>query len=200
MGRALYWSAQHDFFTAPNTTFRCSRWDPCSCLLWHPCLRHSTLDVVVQGVRPTVPPWLLLLNGATNHTTPHPGHIYSPIVSNGSILNVTSVGGSVLPGPFYLNDVLLAPDLVHSLLFVRWFTTDNSCSMEFDPFGLTVKDLVTRRVLTRYDNTGLLYTLPLPTSTTPTLRTVPYALAATASSVTWHRHLGHSDPDVLFKL
>jgi hypothetical protein len=28
------------------------------------------------------------------------------------VLPVTSIGDSVLPGPFYLNDVLVAPDLV----------------------------------------------------------------------------------------
>jgi hypothetical protein len=85
---------------------------------------------------------------------------------------------------FYLNDVLLAPDLVQSLISVRHFTTDNSCSMEFDPFGLSVKDLATRRVLARYDNTSPLYTIPLPTSTTPTLRVVPYSLSTAASSAT----------------
>jgi hypothetical protein len=90
----------------------------------------------------------------------------------------------VLLGPFYLNDVLLALDLVQSLLYVRRFTTDNSCFMEFDMFGLSVKDFATRRVLVRYNNTGPLYTLPLPTSTTPTLRVVPYALAAATSSTT----------------
>jgi hypothetical protein len=62
-------------------------------------------------------------SGTTNHTTPHPNHIYSPrppsfaypssiIVSNGYVLPITSVGDSVLPGSFYLNNVLLAPDLV----------------------------------------------------------------------------------------
>jgi hypothetical protein len=78
-------------------------------------------------------------------------------------------------GPFYLNDVMLAPDLVQSLLSVCRFTTDNSCSVEFDPFGLSVKDIATMRVLARYDSTSLLYT-PLPTSSTPTPRDVPYAL------------------------
>jgi hypothetical protein len=106
----------------------------------------------------------------------------------------------VLPGPFYLNDVLLAPDLVQGFLYVRYFTTDNSCSMEFDPFGLSVKDLAIRRVLARYDRLGLLYTLPLPTSTQPTLRAILYALVAAASSTTWHRRLGHPGPDVLSKL
>jgi hypothetical protein len=79
-------------------------------------------------------------------------------------------------GPFYLNDVMLAPDLVQSLLSVCRFTTDNSCSVEFDPFGLSVKDIATMRVLARYDSTSLLYTLSLPTSSTPTSRDVPYAL------------------------
>jgi hypothetical protein len=80
-------------------------------------------------------------SGASSHTTLYSGSISSPcplrlsiIVGNGSILPVTSVGYSVLPEPFYLNDVLVAPDLVQSLLSVRHFTTDNSCSMEFDPF------------------------------------------------------------------
>jgi hypothetical protein len=150
-------------------------------------------------------------SGATNHTTPHPDHIISPrptslahpssiVVGNGSILPVTSVGNSVLPEPFYLNNVLLAPDLVQGLLSIRRFTTDNSCSMEFDPFGLSVKDHAIRRVLPRYDSTGPLYTLPLPTSTTPTPCVVPYALATTASSTTRHRRLGHPGPDVLSKL
>jgi hypothetical protein len=67
----------------------------------------------------------------------------------------------VLLGPFYLNDVMLAPNLVQSLISVHHFTTDNSCSMEFDPFDLSVKDLATRRVLVRYDSTDPLYTLPL---------------------------------------
>jgi hypothetical protein len=84
---------------------------------------------------------------------------------------------------FYLNDLLLAPNLVQSLFSVRCFTIDNSCSMEFHLFGLSVKDLATRCVLARYDNTGSLYTLSLPTSTTLTLCAVLYILATTASSV-----------------
>jgi hypothetical protein len=106
----------------------------------------------------------------------------------------------MLPGPFYINDALLAPNLVQSLLSICHFTTDNSCSMEFDPFGLSVKDLATRRVPARYDSMGLLYTLPLPTLTSYTPRDVSYALATTASFTTWHHRLGHPGPDVLYKL
>jgi hypothetical protein len=98
----------------------------------------ATLDIMVRGVGPAISHRLPQLDGirsptpvtdwvadscATNHTTPHPGHIMSHmppslahpssiVVGNSSILPVTSVGGSVLPGPFYLNDVLVAPDLV----------------------------------------------------------------------------------------
>jgi hypothetical protein len=88
-------------------------------------------------------------------------HPSSIIVGSGSLLPVTSVGDSVLLGPFYLNDVLVASDLVQSLLLIHHFTTDNSWSMEFVPFGLSVKDLATRCVLARYDSTSLLHTLYL---------------------------------------
>jgi hypothetical protein len=112
-------------------------------------------------------------SGVMHHTTPLVGNISTPrplnssnpssiIVGNGSSLPVTSVGDSVLPGPFYLNNILLAPDMVQSLLSVRRFTTDNWCSMEFDPFGLFVKDLSTRNVIVRSNSTGPLYTLRLP--------------------------------------
>jgi hypothetical protein len=88
----------------------------------------------------------------------------------------------VLLRPFYLNNVLVAPDLVYNLLSVHRFTNYYSCSMEFDPFGLSVKDFATKLVLARYDNTGLLYALPLPTWRTPTPLDVSYALAAATSS------------------
>jgi hypothetical protein len=180
---------------------------------------------MVWGVGPAVPHRLPQLDdarsptpmtdwvadsGATNHTTPHPGHIFSPkppslvhpssiVVGNGFVLSVTLVGDSVLPRPFYLNDVLLAPDLIQCLISVHRFTTDNSYSMEFDLFGLSVKDLSTMRVLAKYDSTGPLYTLPLPTSATPTPCAVPYAMATVASSATWHHCLVHPGPDVLCK-
>jgi hypothetical protein len=90
--------------------------------------------------------------GASNHTTSDAGNltsIHPPtftdtssiVVGNGSALSVTLVGDSALRGPFYLNNVLVTPDIIQNLLSVRRFTTDNWCSMEFDQFGLSVKDL-----------------------------------------------------------
>jgi hypothetical protein len=67
------------------------------------------------------------------------------MVVNGSCLPVTSVGAAGPPGSFRMPDVLVAPSLVHNLLSIRRFTTDNSCSVEFDSSGLTVKDSATRR-------------------------------------------------------
>jgi hypothetical protein len=114
-------------------------------------------------------------SGVTHHTTPSVGNIStlhplassnpsSIVVGNGSSLPITSVGDSVLHGPFYLNNILLAPDMVQSLLSVRCFTTDNWCSMEFDPFGLFVKDLTTKNVIVRSNSTNPLYTMRLPGS------------------------------------
>jgi hypothetical protein len=69
-------------------------------------------------------------SGVTHHTTPSVGNIstlrplnssnpLSIIVGNGSSLPVTSKGDSVLLGPFYLNNILLTPDMVQSLfLFI----------------------------------------------------------------------------------
>jgi hypothetical protein len=62
-------------------------------------------------------------SGASNHTTPYLGSIsylyppfgfpsHSVVVGNCSVLPVTSIGDLVLHGPFYLNDILVAPDLV----------------------------------------------------------------------------------------
>jgi hypothetical protein len=93
--------------------------------------------------------------GASYHTTPTTGmlsHSHPPpcthptliIVGNSCTLPITSVGASMLPRPFFLNDVLVAPHITHNLLSVRRFTTDNSCSIEFDPSDFSMKDLATK--------------------------------------------------------
>jgi hypothetical protein len=131
----------------------------------------------------------------------------SIIVGNGSTLPLTSVGDSVIPGPFYLNNILLTPDIIQSLLSVRRFTTDNWCSMEFDPCGLSVKNLTTRNVIVRSNSTGPLYTLHLLSSTasrhtSPCAMSViaaPHILAVVIMS-TWHRRLSHPSLNALSSL
>jgi hypothetical protein len=153
---------------------------------------------------------------ATHHTTPSVGNIStlrrlassnhsSIVIGNGFSLPITSVGDSVLPGPFYLNNILLAPDMVQSLLSVRRFTTDNWCSMKFDRFGLSAKDLTIKNVIVRLNSTNPLYTMRIPKSLSPSssvvaaLALIPHALTAVAPT-TWHRRLGHPSPDALSSL
>lgn len=99
---------------------------------------------------PTPPTDWVVESDTLFHTTPDPRnvslpHPYTPpptspssiIVNNGSTFPVTSVG-VILPGPLYLNNILVAPNIIQNLLSVCRFTTDNRCSMEFDLWGLTI--------------------------------------------------------------
>jgi hypothetical protein len=129
----------------------------------------------------------------------------SIVVGNGSSLPITSVGDSVLPRPFYLNNILLALDMVQSLLSVRCFTTHNWCYMEFDPFGLSVNDLTTKNVIIRSNSTGPLYMMHLLGSLTPSSNVVAALVAVShalnvVALTTWHRRLGHPGPDALSSL
>jgi hypothetical protein len=79
--------------------------------------------------------------------------------------------------------------LIKDLISVRQFTTDNSCSVEFDPFGCSVKDLPTRHKIIRCNNSGPLYPLQLPAS----------ALLA-STPMLWHQRLRHPDQAILSHL
>ena len=110
---------------------------------------------------PTSTEWIAD-SDASFHTTPdagilssvRPSHPSCPsiMVGDGSYLPVTAVGSA--PGSFRLPNVLVAPQMVHNLLSIRQFTADNSCSIEFDSSGLTVKDSTSRRPLLRCDSPG----------------------------------------------
>jgi hypothetical protein len=93
-----------------------------------------TTALSTMAMTPPSSDWVID-SGAYYHTTPtsgmlscsHPPHSSHPtsiVVENGSTLPITSVGASVLPGPFYLNDVLVAPtSLIISFLFVSSLLT-----------------------------------------------------------------------------
>jgi hypothetical protein len=133
-----------------------------------------------------------------NVSLSHPPNSNMPssiVVGNSSILPITSVGGTVLPGPFFLNNILVAPDIIQNLLSIRKFTTDNSCSMKFDPFVLSVKDLAMWNVIVRSNTSGPVYTLRLPTWIS-----TPQALTALAFASTWHHRFGHPGRDIISKL
>jgi hypothetical protein len=112
---------------------------------------------------------------AGNLTSVHPPTSTDPssiIIGNRSALPVTSVGDSTLPGPFYLNNVLITSDIIQNLLSARHFTTDNWCSMEFDSFSISVKDLSMQNVITRCNSSGPLYTMHLPSHPVPSSHVV----------------------------
>ena len=122
----------------------------------------------------------------------------SIIVGNGALLPVTSVGSHSFPTPqrpLFLSNVLVSPSIIKNLISVRRFTTDNNCSIEFDPFGLSVKDLQTRSVIARCNSTGDLYPFFRPASTP-----APSLSAATSSTILWHGRLGHIGHEALSKL
>ena len=92
--------------------------------------------------------------------------------------------------PLLLRDVLVAPALIKNLISVRQFTCDNLVSAEFDPFGLSVKDYLTKAEIARFNSSGDLYSLNgVPAATPPT--------SMLASVDLWHRRLGHPNPAVL---
>jgi hypothetical protein len=80
---------------------------------------------------PMVTDWVVD-SAASNHTTSDVGNltsVYPPtsanplsnIVGNGSAFPVTLVGDSALPGPFYLNNVIVTPDIIQNLFFCSSF-------------------------------------------------------------------------------
>jgi hypothetical protein len=89
-------------------------------------------------------------SGATSHMTsdahslsylsspryPFPSSI---VVGDGSLLPVTATGAAHLSS-LSLNNVLVSPKLIKNLISVRQFTTDNNCSVEFDPAGPGVSE------------------------------------------------------------
>src|SRR6185437_14933965 len=140
---------------------------------------HTTPDAsILSSVRP-----------------PHPSCPSSIMVGDGSCLPVTAVGSAP-----HLPHVLVAPQMVHNLLSIRQFNADNSCSIEFDSSGLTVKDSASRHSLLRCDSPGPLYTLRLPSSAASPSASSSTAFAVMPSSTTWHRRLGHPGRDVLAQL
>jgi hypothetical protein len=71
--------------------------------------------------------------------------------------------------------------------------------MEFDPFGLSMKDLSSQNVISRCNSSGPLYTMRLPSCSIPSPCVAPTA-ALVASMSTWHHRLRHPGIDALSKL
>jgi hypothetical protein len=124
-----------------------------------------------------------------------PTSVSSILVGNGSSIPVTSHDHSILStktSNFALNNVLVVPSIIQNLLSIRQFTRDNHCSIEFDAFGFSAKDIPMGRMILCCNSDGDLYTLPQSTPSSSAL--------LAASSTLWHQRLGHLSPADLVRL
>lgn len=146
-------------------------------------------------------------SGATAHLASSSGILQSVfslnteksvVVGNGSTILVFSSGSSSIPSnsrPLTLNNILVTPQIIKNLIYVRRFTTDNWCSIEFDPFGFSVKDLQTQKVLLRSESSGDLYYVPSHLNKEKSESTF-----IIESSSLWHNRLGHTNNESLQSL
>jgi hypothetical protein len=116
---------------------------------------------------PTIPLSIIVGTRSSLFRPPNPVVPSSIVVGNRFILPVTSVGNTVLLGLFYLNNILVTPDIIKNLLSIHQLTTDNWHSMEFDPFGLFVMDFASRNMIIKCNSFRLLYTIGLPATHPP---------------------------------
>ncbi|GJZ21793.1 ribonuclease H-like domain-containing protein [Tanacetum coccineum] len=119
----------------------------------------------------------------------------SVFVGDGKTIPVTNTGHIIIPSahrPLHLHNVLVTPNIIKNLIYVRQFTRDNNCTIEFDAFSFSVKDYLTRHILLRCDSSDDLYPVTKPS-------TLPTAFVSTSSS-TWHQRLGHPVDEVLCSL
>ncbi|GJX84214.1 hybrid signal transduction histidine kinase M [Tanacetum coccineum] len=95
-----------------------------------------------------------LNSNAHNLSTLFNSRLYPSIhVGDGNSIPVTNTGHSIIPSlhrPLHLHNVLVTPNIIKNLIYVRQFTRDNNCTIEFDAFGFSVKDFLTRIYLTRH--------------------------------------------------
>ncbi|GJV98785.1 ribonuclease H-like domain-containing protein [Tanacetum coccineum] len=137
---------------------------------------------------------------ATSHLSSHTGNLQTSflnrnfhlvIVENGSSIPVTHSGHVQIPNPYrllHLRNVLVTPNIIKNLVSVRKFTNDNKCSIDFDPYGFTIRDYYTRQTLLRCDSTGDLYPLHVVASA--------FALLTNNHSL-WHQRLSHPGDTVI---
>ncbi|GJW37438.1 hypothetical protein Tco_0060358 [Tanacetum coccineum] len=124
---------------------------------------------------------------ASNLSTIYDKRLFSSVhVGDGKSIPVTNTCHSIIPShhhPFHLHNVLVTPNINKNLIFIRQFTRDNNCTIEFDALGFSVKDYLTHHILLLCDSSGDLYPVTKPS-------TSPIAFLSTSASM-WHQRLGH---------
>lgn len=141
--------------------------------------------------------------GASYHMTANQGTLSSYfnmsiprniIVGNGHTIPIRGFGHASLPSSHYplrLKNLVYAPQLVKNLISVCRLAIDNHISINFDPFGFTMKEYPTGK-----PSIGDLYPL---TSFVLHQITSPSTFAAFSQDL-WHHRLGHSGVNILHSL
>lgn len=139
----------------------------------------------------------LMDTGASQHMTGDNGNLSSyhsfslpyshhVVVGNGSLVPVLGSSTATLPTAhtsFKWHNVLHTSNLIKNLISMRKFACDNNCSVEFDIFGFSVKDLVSRREIMRSNSVGDLY----PFGGSGSITSLAALSACLATSKLWHR-------------
>nr|GEU78766.1 ribonuclease H-like domain-containing protein [Tanacetum cinerariifolium] len=103
-----------------------------------------------------------------------------------------TAGHSILPTlhrPLHIHNVLVTANIIKNLIYVRQFTRDNNCTIEFDAFGFSVKNFLTRHILLGCHSLGDLYPVTQPSSLLSVMMSLSYS--------TWHQRLGHPGDELL---
>jgi len=103
----------------------------------------------------------------------------SNVVGNNYVIPVTATGTARLTRIFSLNNVLVSPNLIKNLNFIRQFISNNNCSVDFDPLVVLC------------NSSRPLYPLQLPAAT---------SLVTSSTLSLWHCCLSHPCHEALTKL
>lgn len=115
-------------------------------------------------------------------------------IANGGMIPITKSGSLSFPTktrPLSLNNIFVTLSIIKNLIYIRHFIRNNFCSVEFDLFNFSMKDLHARKTILHSDSTGELYLiLPFSNKTAS-----PSAFTATITD--WHRRLAHPSDQTL---
>lgn len=141
-------------------------------------------------------------SGASFHVTSNTGTLslsHTPIsstpsyivVGNGSLLPISAIGSAHINYPHYsfiINNVLVSPDIIKSLIYDCRFARDNWCSIELDPFGLSVKDYPTKTKIVRCNSSGDIYLFSIDAFTS--MASARAFITTESTTDFWHRVSG----------
>ena len=141
-----------------------------------PTLTSIEATMHTLGLNPSDVNWYME-TGVTSHMTSKQGNLLSYfnqsnnhgiIVGNGHSIPIRGYGHTYLSPsnpPFALKNVIHALQVIKNLVTIRKFATDNSVSIEFDPFGFFEKDFQMRIRFMRCENRHDLYPITTNQST-----------------------------------